>query len=288
MPVVEKWGIRGTLSFEATERISKSNGELGLSENVDLIKLSKSRNNLVTGLMCFHTTFTCSETFIKRTFELAEENNVLTHMHCSEGHYEPQEMLKRNGLRPIEYYDQIGVLGSGMLVSQCVQIDQNEINLLAARKAKVTHMPLSNCEVGGGIAPLPELVEAGVTVGLGSDGYITDFFEVMRGAFLIHKASHCDPRVMPANLVWHLATAGGADALGLKKVGCIKEGWQADLMLVNPKLPTPIEVHNLYDQLLLYCNANDVDTVMIAGKFRKLEGEVLNANSLVLRNKRSN
>jgi len=284
LPVVEKWGIRGTLSFEATERISKSNGELGLSENVNLIKLSKSRNNLVSGLMCFHTTFTCSETFIKRTFELAEENNVLTHMHCSEGHYEPQEMLKRNGLRPIEYYDQIGVLGSGMLVSQCVQIVQNEINLLAARKAKVTHMPLSNCEVGGGIAPLPELVEAGVTVGLGSDGYITDFFEVMRGAFLIHKASHCDPRVMPANLVWHLATAGGADALGLKKVGCIKEGWQADLMLVNPKLPTPIEVHNLYDQLLLYCNANDVDTVMIAGKFRKLEGEVLNADSLVLRN----
>ncbi|MHB8135455.1 MAG: amidohydrolase family protein [Anaerolineaceae bacterium] len=285
LPVVEKWGIRGTLSFEATERISNSNGELGLSENVDLIQLSKSKNNLVTGLMCFHTTFTCSESFIMRTFELATKNNVLTHMHCSEGHYEPQEMLKRNGLRPIEYYDQIGVLGPGMLVSQCVQIDQNEIKLLAARNAKVTHMPLSNCEVGGGIAPLPELVEAGVTVGLGSDGYITDFFEVMRGAFLIHKASHCDPRVMPANQVWHLATAGGANALGLKNVGCIKEGWQADLMLVNPKLPTPIEAHNLYDQLLLYCNANDVDTVMIAGKLRKLDGEVLNADSQALRNK---
>jgi 5-methylthioadenosine/S-adenosylhomocysteine deaminase len=90
---------------------------------------------------------------------------------------------------------------------------------------------------------------------------------------------------MPANQVWHLATAGGADALGLKNVGCIKEGWQADLMLVNPKLPTPIEAHNLYDQLLLYCNANDVDTVMIAGKLRKLDGEVLNADSQALRNK---
>ncbi len=228
--------------------------------------------------MCFHTTFTCSELFIKNAFELAGKHNVLTHMHCSEGHYEPQAMLARNGLRPIEYYDHIGVLSANMLVSQCVQIDQNEINLLASRRAKVTHMPLSNCEVGGGIAPLPELVEAGVTVGLGSDGYITDFFEVMRGAFLIHKASHCDPRVMPANLVWHLATKGGADALGYEKVGCIKEGWQADLMLVHPKLPTPISEHNLYDQLLLYCNANDVDTVMVAGKVRKMDGQVLNTN----------
>ena len=64
-----------------------------------------------------------------------------------------------------------------MLASQCVQINQNEIDLLAKHKTKVTHMPLSNCEVGGGIAPLPELVDAGVTVGLGSDGYITDFFQ---------------------------------------------------------------------------------------------------------------
>jgi len=276
--VVEKWGIRGILSFEATERVSKENGDLGLAENIAMVHRGKSNSSLVNGLMCFHTTFTCSESFIKRTFELANENNVLTHMHCSEGHYEPQAMLERNGLRPIEYYDQIGVLGPGMLVSQCVQINQNEINLLASRRAKVTHMPLSNCEVGGGIAPLPELMEAGVTVGLGSDGYITDFFEVMRGAFLIHKASHCDPRVMPADLVWHLATKGGADALGYEKVGCIQEGWQADLMLVNPKLPTSIAEHNLYDQLLLFCNANDVDTVMVAGKVRKMDGQVLNTS----------
>lgn len=276
--IVEKWGIRGILSFEATERVSQMNGELGLSENIAMIEFGKGKGSLVNGLMCFHTTFTCSEAFIKRAFALAAEIGVLTHMHCSEGHYEPHAMLERNGLRPIEYYDRIGVLGPGMLASQCVQIDQNEINLLASRSARVTHMPLSNCEVGGGIAPLPELVEAGVTVGLGSDGYITDFFEVMRGAFLIHKASHCDPRVMPAGLVWHLATAGGANALGLENVGCLKPGWQADWMLVNPKLPTPIEQHNLYDQLLLYCNASDVDTVMVAGKIRKMNGEVLNAN----------
>ncbi len=205
-------------------------------------------------------------------------------MHCSEGHYEPTVLFERTGLRPIEYYNKIGVLGPQMLASQCVQINQNEIDLLAKHKAKVTHMPLSNCEVGGGIAPLPELVDAGVTVGLGSDGYITDFFKVMRGAFLIHKASHCDPRVMPANQVWHLATKGGADALGLEKIGCLKPGWQADLMIVNPDLPTPIAEHNLYDQLLLYCNADNVDTVMIAGQVRKENGKLIDADLDMLRN----
>ena len=89
-----------------------------------------------------------------------------------------------------------------MLASQCVQITPAEIDIIARRGVRVTSMPLSNCEVGGGIAPVPDLVAAGVIVGLGSDGYITDMFEVMRGAFLIHKAARQDPRVMPAGLVW--------------------------------------------------------------------------------------
>jgi 5-methylthioadenosine/S-adenosylhomocysteine deaminase len=139
-------------------------------------------------------------------------------------------------------------------------------------------MPLSNCEVGGGIAPVPELVESGVTVGLGSDGYIDDFFEVMRGAFLIHKAKHQNPQVMPAKLVWYLATEGGAKALGLEKIGRIEPGWQADLQLIEADLPTPVKEHNLYEQLLLYCNAEKVRGVLVAGDVKVKDGEVLNAD----------
>ncbi len=283
--VVQAAGLRGILSFEATQRVSEENAELGLSENLAMINWGKQNKGLVQGLMCFHTTFTCSEEFILKAFDLAKQHNVLTHMHCSEGHYEPNAMLEKKGIRPIEYYDQLGVLGPQMLASQCVQISKDEIDLLAARGAKMTHMPLSNCEVGGGIAPVPELVEAGVTVGLGSDGYITDFFEVMRGAFLIHKASHCDPRVMPANLVWHLATEGGAKALGLEKVGQLQPGWQADWLLVSPSLPTPIAAHNLYDQILLYCKADDVSAVMVAGELRKKDGQVLATDFSLLKEK---
>jgi cytosine/adenosine deaminase-related metal-dependent hydrolase len=138
----------------------------------------------------------------------------------------------------------------------------------------MSHMPLSNCEVGGGIAPVPQLVSVGASVGLGSDGYIDDFFEVMRGAFLIHKANLQNPQVMPADLVWFLATEGGANSIGLEKVGRLEKGWQADLQLIKPSLPTPLEGHNLYDQLLLYCSAADVDSVWVAGK-QKVRGGIV-------------
>lgn len=270
-------GMRAILSFEATQRISEENAQLGLDENAKFIVAQKG-NSLLGGMMCFHTTFTCSADFIRQTFDMAKEHGALTHMHVSEGLYEPETCLKRFGMRPMFYYDSLGVLGKGMLASQCVQVTAEEIALMAERGVSVTHMPLSNCEVGGGIAPIPELLNAGVTVGLGSDGYIHDFFEVMRGAFLIHKASHCNPQVMPAPQVWYLATEGGAKALGLEKLGRLEIGWQADFQLITPNLPTPLAEHNLYDQVLLYCHASDVSATVVNGNPLMRDGQVLNVN----------
>ena len=287
--VVRARGIRGILSFEATERLSPENGQRGLQENLEFVRTferfnaERSTSNLVSGLMCFHTTFTCSAAFIRQAFEMAAGEGALVHMHVSEGTYEPEQMLKRFGMRPFEYYEWLGVAGPSMLASQCVQISPMEIDIIARRGVRVTHMPLSNCEVGGGIAPVPDLVAAGVTVGLGSDGYITDFFEVMRGAFLIHKAHRQDPRVMPASLVWRLATEGGARALGLEQVGRLAPGWQADLQLIDARFSTPATVGNLYDQLLLYRNHTHVRAVMVAGQVRVREGQVLGADEDALR-----
>ncbi len=275
--VVRKWGLRGILSFEANQRVSEENAQLGLRENAEFVK-SVNNKSLISGLICHHTTFTCSAEFIQQAYGIAEDLGVLLHAHVSEGTYEPEHALKNYGMRTLPYYDQLGVAGDGFLASQCVQIIPEEIALMAARGVKMTYMPLSNCEVGGGIAPVPELIEAGVTVGLGSDGYVDDFFEVMRGAFLIHKAKHQNPQVMPAHLVWYLATEGGAKALGYEKIGRIKTGWQADLQLINADLPTPVQEHNLYEQMLLYRNAENVSGVLVAGEVKVKNGEVLNAD----------
>ena len=258
--------------------MSKANGQVGLQENARFIDHCREEGGLVRGLMCFHTTFTCSADFIQQAFALGDERGVLTHMHCNEGVHEPNYALEHFGKRTLEYYDDLGVTGPQMLASQCVQLSERERAIIAERGIKVTHMPLSNCEVGGGIAPIPQQLAAGVTVGLGSDGYINDFFEVMRGAFLIHKAAQLNPQVMPAHDVFYLATEGGAKSIGLEKVGRLQPGWAADLQLIDASFPTPVAEHNLYDQLVLWRNHTHVRDVMVAGQWRVRDGVVLDVD----------
>ncbi|MFQ5556742.1 MAG: amidohydrolase family protein, partial [Acidimicrobiales bacterium] len=261
--VIDRRGLRGVLSFEATERVSARNGQEGLSENVRLIEACRAdRGTRVAGAMCYHTTFTCPEPFIRQAFELADAHDVFCHAHCNEGVHEGRWCEEHLGERTLEFYDRIGVTGPRFLASQCVQLSPAELGIIAESGTRVSHMPLANCEVGGGIAPVPDLIERGVVVGLGSDGYINDMFEVMRGAFLLHKARTLDPGAMPASRVLHLATEGGAEALGIPRVGRVEPGWQADLQLVDAVLPTPVTAHNLVDQLVLWRNHTHVRDVM--------------------------
>jgi len=275
--IVEKRGMRGLLSFEATERAGPEIARLGLDENVNLIEACRE-SDLVSGLMCWHTTFTCSADYIGEAFALAADRDVLSHAHCNEGVHEGHWCEEHVGKRTVEYYDDLGVAGPRFLASQCVQISDRERELIAERGIRVTHMPLANCEVGGGIAPIPEMHDAGVTIGLGSDGYVNDFFEVMRGAFMLHKARTLDPGTMPADVVLGMATEGGARALDLEQVGRLEVGWSADLQIVDATFPTPVTDHNLFEQVVLWRNHSHVRDVMVAGNWRVLDHEVLDAD----------
>jgi len=277
--IVKRWGLRGMLCFEATERVSKENGELGLRENVDFIVETRHGASLLSGAMCHHTTFTCSDEFIRKAHDLAKERNALLHFHCSEGTYEPEQALKKWGRRTIEHYEDIGILDETTLASQCVQLSPNEVRIVGERGIRVTTMPLSNCEVGGGFAPVPEMRKAGATVGLGTDGYVPNFFASLRGAFLVHKARLLDPGAMPARDVWQMATSHGAKSLALDAhIGTLEVGKQADLIAIDLDLPTPVTAHNLLDQMILWRDAVDVHSVMVAGRWLKRDYLVLNAD----------
>lgn len=281
--IVRRWGLRGVLSFEATERVSPENAKLGLRENAEFIDACRARGGLVSGLICFHTTFTCSPDYIQLAFSLAKKHDAKVHMHLSEGTYEPEYCLSNYGVRTVPYYERLGVLGDHVLASQCVQVDAEEIELLAHHGVHVSHQPLSNCEVGGGFAPVPEMMTAGVNVALGSDGYVNNFFDVMRAAALIPKARLLDPGTMPAHQVWGMATRNGAQALGFKDLGTLTPGKQADLLLIAADLPTPLSAHNLADQLLLWRNPGDLQGLMCAGKWLMRDGKVVGADSEAIR-----
>lgn len=269
--VVKQLGVRGILSFEATQRVSTANGQAGLDENLAMIEAGRADgpDSLVNGLMCIHTTFTCPPPFIEQAFALAVERDVLFHAHVNEGTHEGILCEERYGERTLNLYDSLGVASPRLMASQCVQLSEREREIIAERGVRVTHMPLSNCEVGGGIAPVPEMLAAGVTLGLGSDGYLNDMFAVMRGAFMLHKARLLNPQVMPAGQVFRLATAGGAEALGMgDRIGRLAPGYLADLQLIDASFPTPASAHNLYDQLVLWRSGTDVRDVMVNGVWR--------------------
>ena len=288
-------GLRGVLSFEATERMGEANGQAGLDENVSFIEDCRARaasegagrDGRVSGAMCIHTTFTCSEPFIRKAFDAAADLDVFCHAHVNEGVHEGRWCEEHHGLRTLEFYDRIGVASPRFQASQCVQLSAREIDIIAESGIRVSHMPLSNCEVGGGIAPVLELLERGVTVGLGSDGYLNDMFAVMRGAFLLHRAATLDPGAISAATVLHMATEGSARTLGLDRVGRLEPGWHADLQLVDlegPRgLPTPVEAHNLLDQLVLWRSAAHVRNVMVGGDWIVEGGEVTGADMEELR-----
>ena len=279
-------GLRGVLSFEATERMGEANGQAGLDENVRFIETCRAEaatsGDRVSGAMCIHTTFTCSEPFIRQAFDAAADLDVFCHAHVNEGVHEGRWCEEHHGVRTLEFYDRIGVASPRFQASQCVQLSPREIDIIAGSGIRVSHMPLSNCEVGGGIAPVLEMLERGVTVGLGSDGYLNDMFAVMRGAFLLHRAATLDPGAISAATVLHMATEGSARALGLERVGRLEPGWHADLQLVDlegPRgLPTPVETHNLLDQLVLWRSASHVRTVMVGGDWIVEGGEVIGAD----------
>lgn len=274
--VLDRLGLRAIVSTEACERISPEAGRRALEENVSIIRAYQGHLR-VGGIICTHTAFTCSESFMLLAQRRSRELETDLQFHLNESRYEPDWCLRRHGVRSAEWYERIGVLGSNVLAAQGVQLSANEIELLRTRGVRVAHVPLSNCEVGGGVAPVPELLSAGIVCGLGTDGYVNDFFEVMRGAFLIHKGHREDPGVMDARTVWRMATEGGADALypGMGR-GRLAPGCPADLVTIDiSDIPTPVSPANLFDQLLLFRGRDRVRDVLVDGQFLKRDGKLL-------------
>jgi 5-methylthioadenosine/S-adenosylhomocysteine deaminase len=164
------------------------------------------------------------------------------------------------------WYDRLGLWDETVLASQGVALSTEEIERLAERRVRMAHMPLSNCEVGGGIAPVPRMIDGGLTPGLGTDGYINDPFEVMRGAFLLHKGALADAAVMPARTVFAMATAWGAASVGWPEVGVLASGRAADVIGIDAATDTPLTRDNVLDQLVLFRGRGDVRLSIVAGR----------------------
>lgn len=272
--VIEKAGLRAVLSFEATERVSQENGVKGLAENLAFVRARNRAHGIIKGMHCIHTTFTCSPEFIRQCREEADETGAGIHIHFEEGIFETQESLRKYGKYPAEVYEELGFWKDDVLASQCVKTTEMEIGILARHGVRVSHQPLSNGEVGGGVAPVPLMLEKEMTVCLGTDGFIIDMFEVMRNTWLLHKAAREDASIMPAKTVFKMATENGASTLGIR-AGRLEKGYKADVIVVRNDFPTPVTPENVITQLVVYASGQQVETVLVNGKVVVEGGRVI-------------
>jgi len=275
---VREVGIRGVLAFESTERHSEKEGNEGINENERFIKKAKGQNrSLVEGMVSVHASFTVTDDHIRRAFQVAEELDAPFTIHTAEGLGDVYHNLERYGERTVERFKRLGILGPRTVLAHCVNVSTREVDLIANTNTGVAHNPMSNSLNAVGVAPVPDMLEKGVNVGLGDDGYIFEPFENMRSAFLIHRVHRRDPGAITLQDVLEMATINGAKLYGLDtEIGSIESGKRADLVLIEPKVkPSPINANSVLGHLLYTCNAGDVDAVIVEGEVVLRDGKLV-------------
>ncbi|EWY38425.1 chlorohydrolase [Skermanella stibiiresistens SB22] len=215
--------------------------------------------------------WTLDEESLRLTRELATREGLLLTTHVAETVFEVEHAQGRYGRSDTEFLGDIGFLGADVLAVHCVNCDGGDIEVLRRHDVKVSHNPCSNLYLASGIPPIPEMLSAGLTVGLGADGPASsnnhNLFQAMKFAALIQKGAHRDAEIMTAEKVLEMATIDGARAVGLEaEIGSIEVGKKADLVVVGATDPWMTPLHNPVSALVYSALGHEARTVVIDGR----------------------
>ncbi|MDF9407346.1 MAG: 5-methylthioadenosine/S-adenosylhomocysteine deaminase [Pelotomaculum sp. PtaB.Bin013] len=267
---VEKSGLRACLSRGLIG--NGPNAGLALEENINFFKeWNDGAGGRIKVMFGPHAPYTCPPEYLKQVIELAGKYGAGLHIHVAETKSEVEQINASYGRTPVGHLDSVGLFELPVLAAHCVHLDNADIEILARNNVGVAHCPESNMKLASGAAPVAGLLEAGVCVGLGTDGAASnnnlDMLEEMRSAAMLQKVNTGDPTVMPAFTALRTATANGARVLGLAgEIGMLKTGMKADLILINKHRPHFCPQHNLIANLVYAGHSTDVDTVIVDGK----------------------
>jgi 5-methylthioadenosine/S-adenosylhomocysteine deaminase len=236
------------------------------------------RINFRYGLACPNS---CSGDQMQRVRALATEKGVGIHIHIAETEFEWDNIHNLHGTTPTRYLHDLGLLGPDVLGAHCIWLSDEDIQLLRDTGTAVAHNPECNMKVADGIAPITEMVDAGVVVSLGTDSCAVndnmDMFEAMRIAAFLQKVSRMDAAALSGYQVLEMATIGGARALGMNdEIGSLEVGKKADIVLVDLQGVHMRPINSIVNNLV-YCAsaASDVETVIVDGRVLVRERELL-------------
>jgi len=270
----ERLGNRVVLSCDCADESEKLDT---LKDNEEVVKAMHGwANGRIQARIGVEWMPISSYDFLAQVRQVANRNKVGIHIHLNESLGELEASKKKFGKRPVELAYDLGILGPDCVAAHCVWLTHQEIRLLKETQTPVSHNPGSNAKLGNGISPVPELLAAGVNVGLGHDdsecNNTVDMFEAMKLASVIHRAHRVDSTLMPPETVLEMATINGARALQMEKdIGSIEVRKRADIILVDlHKLrltPLMLGKHfNVLSHLVYAAHGDDVDTVIVDGR----------------------
>lgn len=239
-------------------------------------------DRLITPAIAPHAPFTVSKEHLQQVRALATELGIPILIHVSETKDELRQVAeKQNGLTPGAYLDSIGFLGDDVVAAHGVHLTAAEIRTFAAKKTGVAHCPESNQMLASGVAPIVEMIAAGMEVGLGTDGpagsnNTLDMVEEAASAARLQKVMRNDPKAMSAREALRLATIGGAQVLGLAdKIGTLERGKRADVILVDLERVDTQPVYSVESAIVYAASGDSIVTTICDGRILMRRGEVL-------------
>jgi putative selenium metabolism protein SsnA len=278
---VEASGLRAALCYEVSDRDGDAKAKAGIAENVRFIEKVRSQHpagGRVAAAFGLHASLTLSD----QTLDACRESlpdGVGFHIHGAEHESDQDDSLAKSGKRVVQRLYDHGVLGERSILAHAVHVDQAEIEILAETGTWVTHQPRSNMNNGVGAARIHELLNAGVRLCLGNDGFSNAMWEEWKAAYLLHKVAQRDPRAMPADVLAEIAVGNNAALASVffpgVQLGLIAPGASADLIFVDYHPFTPLTPGNLPWHIVFGFHESMITTTIAAGKVLMKDRQVL-------------
>jgi 5-methylthioadenosine/S-adenosylhomocysteine deaminase len=287
--VAHEAGLRGIVS-QAFLDFPTPQG-LDVEQNVAYTEQLIARwqgNDRIIPAIAPHALYTVSPPLLERLHALAVQHDVPLVIHLAETKNESQQIAAKYGASPVRALAKLGLLEPRLIAAHCVWVDAEEQALLARSRVGVAHCPRSNLKLADGVAPVPDMLAAGVRLGLGTDGAASnnkiDLFAELDAAALIHKAVRLDPLAVPAAAAVEMATIGGARALGLDRlIGSLEVGKRADVILLDLDEDNLVPLYNPLSHLAYAARSADVRTVVVDGHIVLEDGKLLTIDEAEVR-----
>ncbi|AJY75142.1 amidohydrolase [Paenibacillus beijingensis] len=267
----EEVGMRASLTRGLV--FLADDGGKRMGEALDLInRWTGKAEGRITTMLGPHSPYTCPKEPFKEVIALAEKLKMPIHTHLAETKEEVIKIREKYNQTPAEFLYNIGLFErTHALLAHSVHLNSHDIGLLKGMKGGVSHNPVSNLKLGCGIAPVLDMIEQGITVGLGTDGAgsatTVDMFEEIKAATWLQKLDHGDPTRLPASQALLMATRESAKLLNIHdEVGTLEIGKKADIILIDIRKPHLQPIHHIESLMAYSVNGGDVDTTIVNGK----------------------